>query len=210
MLEGLRGEERIAELCRREGRAQSLFCSWSKAFLEAGRRRLAGETTRLTGAWTFCSTMRASDVPGTLTRALAASGCSIARIGRKPRLLRDNGAFDISRDLAGRLGDRGMAHARGAPNHPQTDGKTKRWHQTPKSRILLANGGLPGALEQAIDASTAPCNHRRRRESIGNLMPADVDFGRDKITPSDRRKIREQTLKQRRLLNQRQAASRST
>ena len=42
----LRGDDSIAELCRREGIAQSLYYSWSKEFLEAGRRRLAGDTAR--------------------------------------------------------------------------------------------------------------------------------------------------------------------
>ena len=46
VLEGLRGEESIAELCRREGIAQSVYYSWSKEFLEAGKRRLAGDTAR--------------------------------------------------------------------------------------------------------------------------------------------------------------------
>ncbi len=45
-LEGLRGEESIAALCRREGIAESLYHSWSKEFLEAGKRRLAGDTAR--------------------------------------------------------------------------------------------------------------------------------------------------------------------
>ena len=46
VLDGLRGEESIAELCRREGIATSLYYSWSKEFLEAGKRRLAGDITR--------------------------------------------------------------------------------------------------------------------------------------------------------------------
>ena len=46
VLEGLRGEESIAELCHREGIAQSVYYSWSKEFLEAGKRRLAGDTAR--------------------------------------------------------------------------------------------------------------------------------------------------------------------
>jgi transposase len=44
--EGLRGEESIAALCRREGIATNLYCSWSKEFLEAGKRRLMGDTKR--------------------------------------------------------------------------------------------------------------------------------------------------------------------
>ena len=46
VLEGLRGEDSIAELCRREGIAQNLYYTWSKEFLEAGKRRLAGDTAR--------------------------------------------------------------------------------------------------------------------------------------------------------------------
>jgi transposase len=46
VLEGLRGEASITELCRREGIATSLYYSWSKEFLEAGKRRLAGDTAR--------------------------------------------------------------------------------------------------------------------------------------------------------------------
>ena len=44
VLEGLRGEDSIAELCRREGIAQNLYYRWSKDFLEAGKKRLAGDT----------------------------------------------------------------------------------------------------------------------------------------------------------------------
>ena len=46
VLEGLRGEESIAELCRREGIASSMYYGWSKDFLEAGKKRLAGDTAR--------------------------------------------------------------------------------------------------------------------------------------------------------------------
>ena len=46
VLEGLRGESSIAELCRKEGIAQSLYYSWSKEFLEAGKKRLTGDTAR--------------------------------------------------------------------------------------------------------------------------------------------------------------------
>ena len=46
VLDGLRGEHSIAELCRREGIVESLYYNWSKEFLEAGKRRLAGDTAR--------------------------------------------------------------------------------------------------------------------------------------------------------------------
>jgi transposase len=46
VIEGLRGDESIAELCRREGIAQSMYYKWSKEFIEAGKQRLAGNTKR--------------------------------------------------------------------------------------------------------------------------------------------------------------------
>ena len=46
VLEGLRGDDSIAELCRKEGIAHSLYYTWSKEFMEAGKRRLAGDTSR--------------------------------------------------------------------------------------------------------------------------------------------------------------------
>jgi len=46
VIEGLRGESSIAELCRKEGIAQSMYYSWSKEFIEAGKQRLAGDTAR--------------------------------------------------------------------------------------------------------------------------------------------------------------------
>ncbi len=46
VLSGLRGEDSIAELCRKEGIAQGLYYSWSKEFLDAGKKRLAGDTSR--------------------------------------------------------------------------------------------------------------------------------------------------------------------
>ena len=74
-------------------------------------------------AWKLCTTMRADDVTGTLELALTASGCDSAKVVHKPRLLSDNGSSYISSDFADWLKDRGMVHVRGAPCHPQTQGK---------------------------------------------------------------------------------------
>jgi transposase-like protein len=60
VLEGLRGDDSIAELCRKEGIAQSLYYTWSKEFMEAGKRRLAGDTAR---AAARCRTCAARPVP---------------------------------------------------------------------------------------------------------------------------------------------------
>ena len=98
-------------------------------------------------AWKLCTTMRADDVTDTLELALVASGCDSTMVVHKPRLLSDNGSSYISSDLAKWLKDRGIAHVRGAPCHPQTQGKIERWHQTLKNRILLENYYLPDDLK---------------------------------------------------------------
>ena len=54
MLEGLRGEDSIAELCRREGISQGVYYKWSKDFMEAGKRRLAGDTARAANTDEVC------------------------------------------------------------------------------------------------------------------------------------------------------------
>ena len=129
-------------------------------------------------AWKLCTTMKAEDVTDTLQLALAASGCDEARVIHKPRLLSDNGSSYVSADLAEWLDDTGMNHVRGAPHHPQTQGKIERWHQTLKNRILLENYYLPGDLEAHIGRFVEHYNHRRYPESLKNLTPADVYFGR--------------------------------
>jgi putative transposase len=157
-------------------------------------------------AWKLCTNMKAGDVTDTLELALEASGCNSATVLHKPRLLSDNGSSYISHDLAKWLDNEGMDHVRGAPNHPQTQGKIERWHQTMKNRVLLENYYLSGALGQAIDAFVEYYNHSRYHESLGNVISADVYFGRDGAILSERRKTKEKTMKQRRLIHQRQAA----
>ena len=63
-----------------------------------------------------------------------------------------------------------MDHVRGAPNHPQTQGKIERWHQTLKNCILLENCYLEGELEAAIAAFVEYYNNHRYHDSLGNLM----------------------------------------
>ena len=139
--------------------------------------------------------MRADDVMDTLTLALEASGCDRAEVGHKPRLLSDNGSSYIAGELADWLEEQGIDHVRGAPYHPQTQGKIERWHQTLKNRILLENYYLPGDLKASIGAFVERYNHHRYHESLGNLTPADVYCGRDRAIIERRRKIKKQIAK---------------
>jgi transposase InsO family protein/transposase-like protein len=157
-------------------------------------------------AWKLCTTMRAGDVTDTLELALKASGLEQATVAIRPRLLSDNGSSYISGDLARWLDTQDMQHIRGAPYHPMTQGKIERWHQTLKNRILLEHYYLPGDLEARIEAFIDYYNHQRYHESLGNLTPADVYFGRGHIIQLEREKIKRQTIEQRRLQHRKCAA----
>ena len=150
--------------------------------------------------------MKACDVTDTPELALKASGCDSAKVIHKPRLLSDNGASYVAGELADYLKDKGMSHVRGAPYHPQTQGKIERWHQTLKNRILLNNYYLPSHLEHEIWQFIAYYNHERYHESLQNLTPADVYFGRGNSILERRRQLKDKTIKQRRLHNMKQAA----
>jgi putative transposase len=157
-------------------------------------------------AWKLCTTMKTEDVTDTLELALTASGCDQVHVQHKPRLLSDNGSSYISEELAEWLDEQRMSHVRGAPYHPQTQGKIERWHQTLKNRILLENYYLPGDLETQIAAFIEHYNHRRYHESLENLTPADVYFGRGQAILLERARIKRNTITQRRLLHQKIAA----
>ena len=157
-------------------------------------------------SWKLCTTMRAEDVTDTLELALQASGCDQAHVLHKPRLLSDNGPSYVAGELADYLASKKMRHVRGAPFHPQTQGKIERWHQTLKNRILLENYYLPGDLEKQVEAFVEYYNHQRYHESLKNVTPADAYFGRAQSIIKQRERIKQQTFKQRRLHHQRQAA----
>ncbi|WP_395637531.1 integrase core domain-containing protein, partial [Sphingorhabdus sp.] len=99
-----------------------------------------------------------------------------------------------------------MRHVRGAPFHPQTQGKIERWHQTLKNRILLENYYLPGDLEQQIEAFVEHYNHQRYHESLNNVTPADAYFGRAEAIIKQRERIKRKTIEYRRLHHRKIAA----
>jgi len=157
-------------------------------------------------AWKLCTNMKAEDVTDTLKLALQASGCDKAHVIHKPKLLSDNGSSYISGDLAEWLEGQKIDHVRGAPYHPQTQGKIERWHQTLKNRISLENYYLPGDLENQVGAFVDHYNNHRYHESLNNVTPADAYYGRATAIIERRKKIKKLTIQKRRLNHQRQAA----
>ena len=157
-------------------------------------------------AWKLCTNMKVEDVTDTLKLALQASGCDKAHVIHKPKLLSDNGSSYISGDLAEWLEGQKIDHVRGAPYHPQTQGKIERWHQTLKNRISLENYYLPGDLENQVGAFVDHYNNHRYHESLNNVTPADAYYGRATAISERRKKIKKLTIQKRRLNHQRQAA----
>ena len=89
----------------------------------------------------------------------------------------------VSSDLAEWLDAQNMGHVRGAPYHPQTQGKIERRHQTLKNSILLENYYLPGDLEANIEKFVDHYNHRRYHESY-SMTDNAFAFYQDGITRS--------------------------
>jgi len=152
-------------------------------------------------AWRLCTTMAASDVSDTLDDALSFTGLDQVKVKHKPRLLSDNGPSYIASDLADYLDDKGMDHTRGRPYHPQTQGKIERWHRSLKNQILLENYYLPVDLERRIGEFVDYYNHERYHESLNNLTPADVYYGRGQQVLDRREQIKLDTLAMRRKMH---------
>ena len=144
--------------------------------------------------WKLSSTMNASDVQSTLDDAIAVTGVDGVAVRHRPRLLSDNGPAYVSSQLREYLEERGMKHTRGAPYHPQTQGKIERWHRSMKAVVKLHNYDFPWQLEAALRDFVGYYNNERYHESLNNVTPADVYYGRDAKVLSERERIKRHTM----------------
>jgi len=152
--------------------------------------------------WELCSSMKADDVKRTVELAIKKARI---KTKAKPKLLSDNGACYISSELGEYLKNTlQMQQVHGRPAHPQTQGKIERYHRTMKNVVKLENFFHPDQLREAIDQFVDRYNNQRYHESLNNLTPADVYFGRGELILKRREQIKTQTLKQRKIqyLNQ--------
>jgi transposase InsO family protein len=143
--------------------------------------------------WELCSTMTTTDVERILDKALLR-----IELKQTPKLLSDNGACYISTQLKDYMSIIGMKHVRGAPAHPQTQGKIERYHRSMKNVLKLENYYNPEELKQAINMFVHHYNNKRYHESLKNLTPSDVYFGRADELLKRIRKIKNDTMNQRR------------
>lgn len=149
--------------------------------------------------WELCQNMESGDAMRVVGQALQTTGLLP---GNRPRLLTDNGSCYVSNAFKEFIGQQNMGHVQGAPYHPQTQGKIERYHRTMKNVIKLENYYFPDDLRANIEAFVDYYNNHRYHESLGNVTPADVYFGRQKQVLIRRKEIKIETIKERRKMNQ--------
>ena len=149
--------------------------------------------------------MKTSDVTETLDVARAKAGVDRVKVVHRPRLLGDNGPCYVSGELQTYLGRHGMEHTRGAPYHPQTQGKIERYHRSMKNVVKLDKYYSPWELERALGRFVEHYNHRRYHESLGNVTPADAYHGRRNAILTRREQIKKKTMARRKKQNLRAA-----
>ena len=173
---------------------QFLVVDWGWYYLST----VLDDYSRYILAYKLSPTMNAQDAEDTLKIALAKAEIDKVKVYHKPRLLSDNGPAYHSADLAQFLKERRIDHIHGAPYHPMTQGKIERWHRSMKNVIKLQNYYSPSELEQAIAEWLEYYNNQRYHESLENVTPADVYYGREKEIIKKRNKLKEQSLALRR------------
>lgn len=152
-------------------------------------------------AWTLACGMSAGDVIDTLKLAVEKSGVDSPKVRHRPRLLSDNGSCYIAGELKDYLEGMDIGHVRGKPYHPMTQGKIERYHRTMKNTIRLQNYYMPWDLEKEITAFVEYYNNHRVHESLDNMTPADVYYGRTREIKTMRGVLKEQAIHRRRRLN---------
>lgn len=146
--------------------------------------------------WELCEHMRDTEAEEVVDKALDITGLPPEE---RPKILTDNGPSYISNDLKDFLESKNIVHIRGKPFHPQTQGKIERYHRTMKNVIKLEHYYSPDQLRQRIAEFVDYYNNHRYHESLNNMTPADVYFGREKEILERREIIKQRTLMKRRL-----------
>ena len=149
-------------------------------------------------AWRLLTNMVAGDVEETLQMALDKINVTHVKVKHRRRLLSYNGPAFVSQALKEYLQRYRLKHIRGAPYHPMTQGKIERYHRSMKNVVKLQTFYVPWELEQAIEGFVTYYNNARYHESLDNLTPADVFFGRAEEVKTRREQIKHLTLEKRR------------
>ena len=143
--------------------------------------------------------MKSEDVERTVGQALLKTRLSQHQ---RPKLLSDNGSCYLAAELKEYLRSNGIDPVHGRSCHPQTQGKIERYHRSLKNVVRLEHYYCPQELTTALSRFVHHYNYRRYHESLDNVTPADVYFGRKEKILKKREKIKEQTMLLRREIYQ--------
>ena len=149
-------------------------------------------------SWKLQNSMMANDFEEVIDNA-----CRIAKVSKDnmPNLVSDRSSALISGELADYLNEKGIYHILASPYPPQTNGKIERYHKSLKEKIKLYVYDCPNILKEEIGKFISKYNKRRYHESLGNVSPDDVFYGRrDKII-KERNEKRRLTIMRRKNYN---------
>jgi Transposase and inactivated derivatives len=146
--------------------------------------------------WELCSNMERGDVKRTI--ACAMKKAKLTK-DNAPVLLSDNGPCYIAKELKTYLNSNfNIRQIHGRPLHPQTQGKIERYHRSMKNVVKLNHYFHPDQLIEAVELWVDYYNNKRYHESLNNLTPADVYFGRGEKILAARKQIKQKSFIKRR------------
>jgi transposase InsO family protein len=145
--------------------------------------------------------MSTQEVKETIEAAIEFTGVGDPTVMHRPRLLSDNGPCYVSKALKEYLEQEGISHTRGKPYLPMTQGKIERYHRSMKNILLLENYYSPDEFTDQLDLFIDYYKNDRYHEALNNLTPADVYYGRGRDILERRKRIKKNTMLQRRRYN---------
>ena len=149
-------------------------------------------------AWKIQDSMTAQDFIEVLEEACDKVGLDKDEM---PNLVSDRGPALISDDLKGYLNEQNIHHILASPYHPQTNGKIERYHKSLKSKVKLHVYGCPNDLKAEVGKFISHYNKKRYHESLGNVSPDDVFYGKREEIIKLREEKRRLTLVRRKEYN---------
>ena len=153
-------------------------------------------------AWRLQTDMTAASLIEVVQEAVEKTGLAEGPVRDRTALLSDHEPGYLSRTFAEYLRLVGLRHIVAFPYHPQTNGKIERYHRTPKGQVNLLVYDTPSAFKRAVASFVHYYNHRRYHEGLGNVMPADVYYGRRAEILRRRKEVKQRTLALRRQFHQ--------
>lgn len=150
-------------------------------------------------AWKLLSTNTGNDFVEVIKLACSKAGIDDDNM---PNLVSDRGPALISEDLNEYLDKVGIHHIYASPYHPQTNGKIERWHKSLKMSLYLHSYDQVDTLKANIGKFIGHYNKHRYHESLGNVTPDDVFYGRREEVIKARSEKKVITLQRRKEVNQ--------